>query len=211
MKKGTLRIIKGDECKGLVKLRKELPHKSNYIVGRIYYRQDHLDLTFEYWERIQPIIICDDEIKANNKVLFKDLILTVNEFTHDDTVVFEESIAEHLKINEYNENAFREVARKILVLPNQFSIEFIQTIIDDKVKDGDEVELNDRHGSICEGIPYPCSCEKEIRPIKKSIEEVANILYPVDIKNNPYRAEENFYRREGFISGVKWQSENKLL
>jgi hypothetical protein len=62
------------------------------------------------------IITSDDNIEEGDKVLFKGLVLTVSEFTHDDTVCFKESFAE--KLNEYDERAFRDIAKKIIVSSN---------------------------------------------------------------------------------------------
>lgn len=57
----------------------------------------------------------NSKIEVGDTVLFNGLILTVLEFTHDGTVCFEHENEEldDFNVQEYNEFAFREVAKKI--------------------------------------------------------------------------------------------------
>lgn len=79
----------------------------------------------DYMKIYEPIIICDDKIKENDKILLSDDII----------VNVDKEWWFQLKVGNYSH------IKKVLVQPNQFSSEFIQAIVDGKVKDGDKVEI----------------------------------------------------------------------
>jgi hypothetical protein len=90
----------------------KLINKPDYIAGN-----------YEYLIPLVPIIICDDEIKENDYGYIEGS-LTTRPFNKDEV-----------------EKANKMGYEKVLVLPNQFSPEFIQAIVDSGVKDGDKVEV----------------------------------------------------------------------
>lgn len=92
----------------------------------------HIANTEPSYHNKQELILIsleDEEIEEGSVVLFKNKVLTVVEFTHDDTVVFKEEIAEDLNLNEYNEMAFKEVAKKVIARQSQISPELIHQLI----------------------------------------------------------------------------------
>lgn len=90
-------------------------------------------------DSIQPIIVCDDEIKEQDVVVFKNSIVRVDEFTHDDTVAIFNLDGSENKYNEPHEKVFLELAKKVLINTSEIPDNIIQAIASGELKDGDKV------------------------------------------------------------------------
>lgn len=171
----------------------------NVIGGFIIWTKDHEEMKddlFEYKNKnpFQPIIICDDEIK--NGEWYYDI--------------------ESNTITNKEEDHYNCPCKKILVLPNQFSQEFLQAIVDGKVKDGDKVEVDmefyDSNSSpLSNSVGYwILKLRKDgtaiIHPYKESVEEAAERYALRDIGNFP-EIDENEYK--AFKAGAEWQKNQK--
>lgn len=127
-KQGTVRIIKDTRptCEGLIRC--HTPWKSlfssdeSYNTGDIAIGKNWSREVFEYWEPIQIIIICDDEIKVGDKFLYRGSDIGTCE------IPFVVSESER-KSNRY----------KILVPSNKIPQSLIDLVVDKKLKDGDTV------------------------------------------------------------------------
>jgi hypothetical protein len=159
---------------------------------------------------VQPIIICDDEIKVDDYFWSKcdnfiDKCLKIN-----NTEITGKKVVIAIGLSK-DSNYF---PFKVLVQPNQFSPEFIQAIINGKVKDGDKVEVEmEEKGEYCKECTCPTPCynlyiklRKDntaiIYLLKESVEDAA-FNYAKD-RMSPDLVE------DAFIAGAKWNESNKL-
>jgi hypothetical protein len=84
----------------------------------------------KYWEPVQVIVTCDDEIKEGDWFLWGNTIQLAN------------SMAKNKEIGIINWKEIIDTnCKKVLVYSNQISPETIQLLIEDKLKDGDQVEV----------------------------------------------------------------------
>lgn len=192
-KVGTLILIKvkpEDTINGLCQ-RKDTGVLMMYPVTE----EDHKQAQY-----LKAFIVCDDEIKVGDKVLIpfagKPRFLEFFVSSDNDLEIHKEGKHPNLKI---------------LVLPNQLSQEFLQAIVDGKVKDGDkiEVEIQDRLMMMSAILLERDNWELKLR------KDGTAIIHPYDES-----VEEAFIRwkgnRMGWIepfdvweNAVKWQKNQK--
>lgn len=153
-----------------------------------------------YWIKIEPIIICDDEIKA------EDWFYSENE-------------RGMVKANRYIVQGKDTGNYKTLVFPNQSPTEFLQAIVDGKIKDGDkvEVEMEIKYEDFFDGITiYPNYYSKQIiklrkdgtaiiHPHRESVEEAAE-RYAI---SGSGRSTMKAMRYDAFKAGVEWYKNQK--
>jgi hypothetical protein len=102
--------------------------------GKIFknFYDSPLEILREGHKWIEPIIICDDEIKVGDKVIgirkSDNFITKLQDIMNNSQIVIAKQSGTF-------------IYKKVLVQPHQFSLEFIQAVINGKVKDGDKVEI----------------------------------------------------------------------
>lgn len=145
----------------------------------------------------QPIIICDDEIKDNDNIIWGNMITKAGK--------------EGIK----NFDEIKNDLKKILALPNQFSQEFLQAICDGKVKDGDKVEVEMTATNDLEGIPFK-QWDGEFNVVKLRKDGTA-IIHPYveSVKKAAWKQSLQYYDQErrgfykGFLAAIEWQKNQK--
>lgn len=151
---------------------------------------------------IQPIIICDDKIKVGDKFINTESCQLI--YTCSD---------------EEDKQYIIDTDKKILVLPNQFSQEFLQAIVDGKVKDGDKVEVEMERTNPEEPDSYALYGRIKLRKdgsaiIHKYEETVEEALKRLSIENRigqfpwHYQDPDDVFSK-GFLAGVEWQKSQK--
>lgn len=127
----------------------------------------------------QPIIISDDEIQVGDNIINGVGNITNVHCYNNDLKKFQYIIS----------GALCEVQsddKKIIVLSNQFSSEFLQAIVDGKIKDRDKVEVEMIHlGGTGSGyvIKLRKDCTAIIHPYIESVEEKIKKLNPYNDEN----------------------------
>lgn len=168
---------------------------------------------------IQPIIITDDEIKSG------DWFLNITTGTIHKAGIIGVNIQSGKNFGDYH-GKFE--CKKILVLPNQFSKEFLQAICDGKVKDRDKVEVetecNSSSGKEFGAKEYilkyfKLKLRKDgtaiIHPYVETVEEAAKRYAKTKVdgnKNhlmNPNNKDLYDFAVEDFKAGVEWQKNQK--
>ena len=136
---GTLKIIKDNrtDTRGLIRCIKRL----QYIAEDGFEVDKHpgdivtsvnFNISNEYWEPVQVIVICDDEIKAGDKVY------NIYNEANKRGEIIEVKEDEVVSANYLN-------FPKVLVLSNQIPHGIIQLVVEGKLKDGDKVKVEISH------------------------------------------------------------------
>ncbi len=123
-----------------------------------------------------PVIICDDEIEVGDTFLHthQNRLFTVVSI-RDGAFITKKYPLDTYPISEYT--------KKVLLYPDQFSNEFIQSIVDRRMKDGDKVEVEMETYYTSSQLPSEQYKNQRVKlhnyntaiihPFKKSVEEIA--------------------------------------
>lgn len=98
----------------------------------------------KYWEPVQVIVTCDDEIKEGDIVACYEDEEKTNFVGISVVEMYNEKCLKNYawcQDEKYDKLNYQFFCEKILVYSNQISSETIQLLIEDKLKDGDQVEV----------------------------------------------------------------------
>lgn len=156
---------------------------------------------------VQPIIICDDQIKVGDTI-FIPRINSVGKRVKEHS-----SYHGHILRNEID--GYKHIVmggeKKILVLPNQFSQEFLKAVVDGKMKDRNKVEVEiEINPDSYPGIPnVSLKLRKDgtaiLHPYTESVEEAAFKYIDSELLNT----EVDRIKYQAFKAGAEWRENQK--
>ena len=162
-------------------------HKSDK--ERQIYLNNNTAIAQVSYQKVEPIIICDDKVKDGEQ----------GYFPYSKTI--------HIC---NDEKGIHPNMKKILVSSTQFSPEFLQAIVDVKVKDGDKVEVEMERTNLEEPDSYALYGKIKLRkddtaiihPYTETVEEAAK-KWLLDHTNVEVS------RLDAFKAGAEWQKNQK--